>query len=96
MLVDIPKDVQFASGTYAPKTSSVSHYQPQLKGDMEAIVELVDAIEKAKRPVFYTGGGVINSGPGASQLLRELVEATGFLITSTLMGLGAYPASGDK
>ncbi|WP_299559459.1 acetolactate synthase 3 large subunit [uncultured Sulfitobacter sp.] len=96
VLVDIPKDVQFASGTYAPKTPSVSHYQPQLKGDMEAIVELVDAIEKAKRPVFYTGGGVINSGPGASQLLRELVEATGFPITSTLMGLGAYPASGDK
>jgi acetolactate synthase-1/2/3 large subunit len=53
-------------------------------------------MESAERPIFYTGGGVINSGPGASQLLRELVEATGFPITSTLMGLGAYPASGDK
>ena len=53
-------------------------------------------METAERPVFYTGGGVINSGSGASQLLRELVEATGFPITSTLMGLGAYPASGDK
>ncbi|MDQ2092557.1 acetolactate synthase 3 large subunit [Rhodalgimonas zhirmunskyi] len=96
VLVDIPKDVQFASGTYTPPSKvKVSHYQPPVKGDMEAITELVEAIEKAKRPVFYTGGGVINSGPGASQLLRELVDATGFPITSTLMGLGAYPASGD-
>ena len=53
-------------------------------------------MERAERPIFYTGGGVINSGPAASQLLRELVEATGFPITSTLMGLGAYPASGEK
>jgi acetolactate synthase-1/2/3 large subunit len=96
VLVDIPKDVQFATGTYTPKTPSTSHYQPQLKGDLEEITDLVAAIEKAKRPIFYTGGGVINSGPGASQLLRELVEATGFPITSTLMGLGCYPASGDK
>ncbi|QFT59823.1 Acetolactate synthase isozyme 3 large subunit [Sulfitobacter sp. THAF37] len=96
VLVDIPKDVQFATGTYAPRKPSTSHYQPQVKGDMEAITELAAAIEKAKRPVFYTGGGVINSGPGASQLLRELVDATGFPITSTLMGLGAYPASGDR
>ncbi|MGJ8615573.1 MAG: acetolactate synthase 3 large subunit [Sulfitobacter sp.] len=96
VLVDIPKDVQFATGIYTPKKPSTSHYQPRVKGDLEEITELVAAIEKAKRPVFYTGGGVINSGPGASQLLRELVEATGFPITSTLMGLGAYPASGDK
>jgi len=96
VLVDIPKDVQFASGTYTAKKPSTSHYQPQLKGDMEEITELVAAIEQAERPIFYTGGGVINSGPGASQLLRELVEATGFPITSTLMGLGSYPASGDK
>ena len=97
VLVDIPKDVQFATGTYAaPKEVKLAHYAPKVKGDMEAITELVEAIEQAKRPVFYTGGGVINSGTGASQLLRELVEATGFPITSTLMGLGAYPASGDK
>ncbi|MEH6829820.1 acetolactate synthase 3 large subunit [Sulfitobacter sp.] len=96
VLIDIPKDVQFATGTYTPKATTKSHYQPQVKGDMEAITELVEAIEKAKKPVFYTGGGVINSGPAASQLLRELVEATGFPITSTLMGLGSYPASGDK
>ena len=97
VLVDLPKDVQFASADYtAPREAKTSHYQPQVKGDMEEITELVAALETAKRPVFYTGGGVINSGPAASQLLRELVEATGIPITSTLMGLGAYPASGDK
>ena len=96
VLVDIPKDVQFATGTYAAPKRSTSHYQPRVKGDLEEITELVAAMEKAKRPVFYTGGGVINSGLGASQLLRELVDATGFPITSTLMGLGAYPASGPN
>lgn len=96
VLVDIPKDVQFATGTYVPPRPSNSHYQPQVKGDPEEITELVAAIETAERPVFYTGGGVINSGPAACQLLRELVDATGFPITSTLMGLGAYPASGPN
>ena len=96
VLIDIPKDVQFATGTYTEKKALKSHYKPQIKGDIAAITDLVKLIEKAKRPIFYTGGGVINSGPAASQLLRELVEATGFPITSTLMGLGAYPASGDK
>ncbi len=95
VLVDIPKDVQFASGTYvSPKQARTSHYQPQVKGDIETITKLVAAMETAKRPVFYTGGGVINSGIAATQLLRELVEATGFPVTSTLMGLGAYPANG--
>ena len=97
VLVDIPKDVQFANGTYvSPKAAPVSHYQPQVKGDREMITALVEAMETAKRPVFYIGGGVINSGPAASQLLRELVGATNFPITSTLMGLGAYPASGEN
>ncbi len=97
VLIDIPKDVQFASAEYTPKTKAkTSRYQPQLKGDMAAIEELVEAIETAKRPIFYTGGGVINSGPAASQLLREFVDGTGFPITSTLMGLGAYPASGKN
>lgn len=96
VLVDIPKDVQFATDKYTPPAKTkLSHYQPQLKGDIASITELVKAIETAERPVLYTGGGVINSGPGASQLLRELVSATGFPITSTLMGLGAYPASGE-
>ena len=95
VLVDIPKDVQFANAEYiAPQKARTSHYQPRLKGDMDAITELVAALETAKKPVFYTGGGVINSGPAAAQLLRELVDATGAPITSTLMGLGAYPASG--
>ena len=97
VLIDIPKDVQFATGTYmAPQKAKVSHYQPKLKGDIDAITRMVEMMETAERPVFYTGGGVINSGPAASQLLREFVEATGFPITSTLMGLGCYPASGDK
>ncbi|GGO52539.1 acetolactate synthase, large subunit [Roseovarius pacificus] len=96
VLVDLPKDVQFASAEYtSPQKAKTDHYQPQVKGDMEEITELVEALEKAERPIFYTGGGVINSGPAASQLLRELVEASGVPITSTLMGLGAYPANGE-
>ena len=96
VLVDIPKDVQFANGVYTGPKPSDSRYKPQLKGDIESITELVAAMETAERPVFYTGGGVINSGPAASQFLRELVDATGFPITSTLMGLGAYPATGKN
>ena len=96
VLVDIPKDVQFATGTYTEARQVETHYNPQVKGDMDMITELAKAMETAKRPIFYTGGGVINSGPAASQLLRELVAATGFPITSTLMGLGCYPASGEN
>ncbi len=96
VLVDIPKDVQFAKGKYQSAAPTKSYYQPQVKGDMATIEELADAMAKAKRPIIYSGGGVINSGPAASQLLRELVAATNFPITSTLMGLGCYPASGDN
>ena len=97
VLVDIPKDVQFADGTYtAPQDTRTVHYQPQRHGDPAAIEAALDLIEEAQCPVFYTGGGVINSGPRASQLLRELVAGTNFPITSTLMGLGAYPASGTS
>ncbi|KCV83436.1 acetolactate synthase 3 catalytic subunit [Actibacterium atlanticum] len=97
VLIDIPKDVQFASGDYIePRKVIQSRYNPPVKGDIETITRLVEAMESAERPIFYTGGGVINSGDAASQLLRELVDATGFPITSTLMGLGAYPASGDN
>jgi acetolactate synthase-1/2/3 large subunit len=96
VVIDIPKDVQFATGKYTEARQVETHYNPQVKGDMEMITELAEAMETAKRPVFYTGGGVINSGPAASQLLRELVAETGFPITSTLMGLGCYPASGEN
>ena len=94
VLIDIPKDVQFATGTYTMPPASKFRYQPKVKGDLEAITALVAALETAQRPIFYTGGGVINSGPAASQLLRELVDGTGIPCTSTLMGLGCYPASG--
>ena len=67
-----------------------------MKGDMEKITELVELIEKAKKPIIYSGGGVINSGPAASTLLREFADATKFPVTSTLMGLGAYPAKSDQ
>ncbi len=96
VVIDIPKDVQFATGNYVGP-SNISHktYKPKLKPDIEGVREAVELMASAKKPIFYTGGGVINSGPKASQLLRELVRLTGFPITSTLMGLGAYPAS-DK
>ncbi len=94
VLVDIPKDVQFAVADYTPPAEMRSHYRPRTKGDADAIHAAVEALEKAERPIVYSGGGVINSGPEASRLLRELADTTGFPITSTLMGLGAYPASG--
>jgi acetolactate synthase-1/2/3 large subunit len=94
VLVDIPKDVQFATGTYTPpEPNGHKTYHPRVKGDDRAIRAAVELIANAKRPVFYTGGGVINSGPRATALLREFVRLTGYPITSTLMGLGAYPAA---
>ena len=94
VVVDIPKDIQFAKGTYSkPKEFTHQGYRPKLKGDLNRIKQAVELMAKAKRPLFYTGGGIINSGPHASTLLRELVKLTGFPITSTLMGLGAYKAS---
>jgi acetolactate synthase-1/2/3 large subunit len=94
VVVDIPKDVQFALGTYEkPTNNQHKSYRPQLQGDREKIRAAVELMAGAKKPVFYTGGGVINSGDEASALLRELVRLTGYPITSTLMGLGAYPAA---
>ena len=94
VVIDIPKDVQFASGAYTFQRN-IQHktYHPQLKGDLDRVKRAIEMMSEAKRPIFYTGGGVINSGPHASTLLRELVRTTGYPITSTLMGLGAYPAS---
>ena len=94
VVVDIPKDVQFQKGSYLPP-SNVQHrsYRPRTEPEPAAILRAVEMMAEAKRPVFYTGGGLINSGPAASRALRELVDLTGFPITSTLMGLGAFPAS---
>jgi acetolactate synthase I/II/III large subunit len=94
VVVDIPKDIQFAKGVYSkPKEFAHQGYRPKLKGDVNKIKEAIELMTRAKRPLFYTGGGIINSGPRASALLREFVKLTGFPITSTLMGLGAYQAS---
>ncbi|MFY8038458.1 MAG: thiamine pyrophosphate-binding protein, partial [Bosea sp. (in: a-proteobacteria)] len=96
VVIDIPKDIQFAKGVYSrPKDNQHKTYRPTVKGDLSKIKAAIDLMSKAKRPVFYTGGGVINAGPHASALLRELVHLTGFPCTSTLMGLGAFPAA-DK
>jgi acetolactate synthase I/II/III large subunit len=97
VVVDIPKDVQFAVGAYTgPRNIEHKTYRPKLDGDPGRIAQAVALMAAARRPVYYTGGGVINSGPEASRLLRELVSLTGFPLTSTLMGLGAYPASGKN
>jgi acetolactate synthase-1/2/3 large subunit len=94
VVIDIPKDIQFAKGGYErPRDNQHKTYRPQVKGDASRIRAAVELMAKARRPVFYTGGGVINSGPRAASALRELVRLTGFPITSTLMGLGAYPAA---
>ncbi|WP_419953905.1 acetolactate synthase 3 large subunit [Methylobacterium sp.] len=97
VVVDLPKDIQFASGIYErPTHNGHKTYRPAFKGDAQAIQSAVELMANARRPVLYTGGGVINSGPHASALLRQLAEVTGFPVTSTLMGLGAFPASNPQ
>jgi acetolactate synthase-1/2/3 large subunit len=94
VVVDLPKDVQFAEGQYeGPADVRHKTYRPQTEPDAEAVERAVDLLEKAERPILYGGGGIINSGPEASRLFAELVAATGFPCTLTLMGLGAFPAS---
>jgi acetolactate synthase-1/2/3 large subunit len=95
VLIDIPKDVQFARGDYqGPGEVAFTHaYGPRTKGDPGRIAEAARMIAGARRPIFYTGGGVINAGPEASRLLREFAAMTGAPVTSTLMGLGAFPAA---
>ena len=95
VLIDIPKDVQFASARYeGPHEVRFAHaYAPRRRGDPARVREAVELVASARRPVFYTGGGVINAGPQASERLRTLARAVGAPVTSTLMGLGAYPAS---
>jgi len=98
VVIDIPKDVQFAKGVYqGPGEVKFAHnYHPRTKGDAGKIAEAAAMIAKARRPILYTGGGVINAGPEAAALLREFAALTGAPVTSTLMGLGAFPASDPK
>ncbi len=96
VLIDLPKDIQFAEGTYIDRDTAPMHvYQPRTEPDIELIEQAAEMIAGAKKPLFYTGGGVINAGPQASEALTALVRDMGYPITSTLMGLGAFPAS-DK
>ena len=97
VVIDIPKDVQVATARYA-RPGPILHktYRPQVKADQALIETAVDMLAAAERPILYTGGGIINAGPAASQLLRELARITGAPVTSTLMGLGALPASSDQ
>ena len=94
VLVDIPKDIQFKKGTYNfTKKEIIKRSSNTIKKKVseKELDQLIEMMRKSSKPIFYTGGGVINSGPNASELLRELVSITGFPITSTLQGLGAYP-----
>ena len=94
VVIDLPKDVAMAVGAYTPPEEfEHTNYVPQVKGDSSAIKQAVALLAGAKKPIFYCGGGVINSGPKASKLLIELVRTSGYPCTLTLMGLGAYPAS---
>jgi acetolactate synthase I/II/III large subunit len=97
VLVDIPKDVQFSKTRYSKtKKEKKLNGKEQNRFNQKDIDQLINLMSKASKPVFYTGGGVINSGPKASELLRELVSLTGFPITSTLQGLGAYPGDDSQ
>ena len=98
VVVDIPKDVQFALGQYQskPEGEAPAKYRPRMEPDREAVAAAVRMIRAARKPIFYTGGGVVNSGPEASKLLRRFVELTNAPVTSTLLGLGAYPGTGPN
>jgi len=99
VLVDIPKDVQFQKGKYIkPKELKNNKIKTNItfNGQDKDIEVAVELIKKSSKPIIYTGGGVINSGPRATQLLRELVSLTGFPITSTLQGLGAFPGNDQQ
>ena len=96
VLVDIPKDIIMGMGSYlGPSGIEPRNYKPQINGDRAQIEAAVDMIASAHRPIIYAGGGVINSGPEASKLLQKFVKMTGFPCTTTLMALGAYPASDE-
>ncbi len=97
VLIDIPKDIQFAKSNYLkPKKQKIYNGKSHNKFLSSEIDELINLISKAKKPVIYSGGGVINSGPKASESLREFVRLIGFPITSTLQGLGAFPGEDNQ
>ena len=95
VVVDLPKDILVGrSNVYdGPETGMRKTYAPRLDPDADRIEQALELMSRAKRPLFYCGGGVVNSGPKAVELLTQLVRATGFPCTLTLMGLGAFPAS---
>ncbi len=94
VVIDLPKDIQLAKAPYtAPEDVEHKTYRPRRTPDPAAIEQAVEMIAKAKRPLFYCGGGVVNAGPKASELLTQFVRMTGYPVTLTLMGLGAVPAS---
>jgi acetolactate synthase-1/2/3 large subunit len=95
VVIDIPKNVQVATTSTDVKRATSSRFSPAGEADYAEINRAVELLANAKAPILYTGGGIINSGPDASAALRELAELCGAPVTSTLMGLGAYPASGD-
>jgi acetolactate synthase-1/2/3 large subunit len=94
VVIDLPKDILMGKGSYSP-APEVAHpsYKPKTEPDARAVAQAVDLMLNAKKPILYTGGGIINSGPEAAKALIELAHLTGFPVTSTLMGLGAMPAS---
>ena len=97
VLVDIPKDIQFAKTTYnKPKKEKKLNGKSHNKFSKKEIDELIELMSKSKKPIIYSGGGVINSGPKASEALRQFTRLTGFPITSTLQGLGAFPGDDDQ
>ena len=96
VVIDLPKDILIGKAPYAdapPADQPHRSYRPQVEPDMAQIRKAVALLKTAKKPVIYTGGGVINAGPEASRLLTQLVRMTGFPCTNTLMGLGAFPSS---
>ena len=94
VLVDLPKDILINPAPYAePSAAPHASYRPRTTPDPARIAQAVALLKRSERPIVYTGGGVINAGPEAAKLLLEFVRLTGFPCTSTLMGLGAYPAS---
>ncbi len=93
VVIDLPKDIVIGKAPYTAPASGHPSYRPQTEPDHGQIAKAIALLKQAKRPMIYTGGGVINAGPAASAALTQLVRMTGFPITNTLMGLGAYPAS---